>query len=231
MPRLQTTLRLLVVEDDPAIASFLVKGLKEAGFAVDQAGNGGAALEMASRESYDLAVVDLMLPGLDGLALIEELRRRRITVPVIILSAKRSVDDRVRGLQAGGDDYLTKPFAFEELLARVQALIRRSTSTVEPTRLAVGDLVLDLVSRKVERAGRGLDLRPREYALLEYLMRNAGRVVSKAMILSHVFDYSFDPRTNVVDVLVHRLREKVDKGFATPMIHTVRGMGYVLRPA
>jgi len=224
-------LRLLVVEDDPAIASFLVKGLKEAGFAVDHAASGGAALEMASSTTYDLAVIDLMLPGLDGLSLIEELRRRRITVPVIILSAKWSVDDRVRGLQAGGDDYLTKPFAFEELLARVQALIRRATGAAEPTRLVVGDLVLDLVSRKVERGGRALDLRPREYALLEYLMRNPGRVVSKAMILSHVFDYSFDPRTNVVDVLVHRLRERVDKEFATPMIHTVRGMGYVLRPA
>ncbi len=224
-------MRLLVVEDDPAIASFVVKGLKEAGFAVDQAGNGGTALEMASRESYDLLIVDLMLPGMDGLGLIEELRRRRIAVPVIILSAKRSVDDRVRGLQAGGDDYLTKPFAFEELLARVQALIRRATGAAEPTRLVVGDLVLDLVSRKVERRGRALELRPREYALLEYLMRNAGRVVSKAMILSHVFDYSFDPRTNVVDVLVHRLRDKVDKGFDAPMIHTVRGMGYVLRPA
>jgi DNA-binding response OmpR family regulator len=224
-------LRLLVVEDDPAIASFLVKGLKEAGFAVDHAASGGAALEMASSTTYDLAVIDLMLPGLDGLSLIEELRRRRITGPVIILSAKRSVDDRVRGLQAGGDDYLTKPFAFEELLARVQALIRRATGAAEPTRLVVGDLVLDLVSRKVERGGRALDLRPREYALLEYLMRNPGRVVSKAMILSHVFDYSFDPRTNVVDVLVHRLRERVDKEFATPMIHTVRGMGYVLRPA
>ena len=224
-------MRLLVVEDDPAIASFLVKGLKEAGFAVDHAASGGAALEMASSTTYDLAVIDLMLPGLDGLSLIEELRRRRITVPVIILSARRSVDDRVRGLQAGGDDYLTKPFAFEELLARVQALIRRATGAAEPTRLAVGDLALDLVSRKVERGGRALDLRPREYALLEYLMRNPGRVVSKAMILSHVFDYSFDPRTNVVDVLVHRLRERVDKEFATPMIHTVRGMGYVLRPA
>jgi DNA-binding response OmpR family regulator len=224
-------LRILVVEDDPAIASFAVKGLREAGFAVDHAGDGGLALEMASRETYDLAVVDLMLPGLDGLALIEELRRRRITVPVIILSAKRSVDDRVRGLRAGGDDYLTKPFAFEELLARVEALIRRSSGGAEPTRLAVGDLALDVVSRRAERAGRVLELRPREYALLEYLMRNPGRVLSKAMILSHVFDYSFDPRTNVVDVLVHRLREKVDKGFASPMIHTVRGMGYVLRPA
>jgi len=219
------------VEDDPAIASFVAKGLREAGYAVDEAASGGAALEMASRETYDLAVVDVMLPGLDGLALIEELRRLRITVPVIILSARRSVDDRVRGLRAGGDDYLTKPFAFEELLARVEALIRRSTGATEPTRLAVGDLVLDVVSRRAERAGRVLELRPREYALLEYLMRNAGRVVSKAMILSHVFDYNFDPRTNVVDVLVHRLREKVDKGFASPMIHTVRGMGYVLRPA
>jgi two-component system OmpR family response regulator len=224
-------MRVLVVEDDPAIASFLVKGLREAGFALDHAASGGQGLELASREPYDVAVVDLMLPGLDGLALIEELRRRRIKVPVIILSAKRSVDDRVRGLQAGGDDYLTKPFAFEELLARVQALIRRSTGAAEPTRLTVGELVLDLVTRRVERAGRPLDLRPREYALLEYLMRNAGRVVSKAMILSHVFDYSFDPQTNVVDVLVHRLREKVDKGFPAPMIHTVRGMGYVLRPA
>ena len=225
-------MRLLVVEDDPAIASFLVKGLREAGYAVDHAQSGGSALEMASAEAYDAAVVDVMLPGLDGLALIEEMRRRRIAVPVIILSAKRSVDDRVRGLQAGGDDYLTKPFAFAELLARVQALIRRSTASVaEPTRLVVGDLVLDLVSRRVERAGKPLELRPREFALLEYLMRNAGKVVSKAMILSHVWDYSFDPRTNVVDVLVHRLREKVDKGFPAPMIHTVRGMGYVLRPA
>ena len=224
-------MKLLVVEDDPAIASFLVKGLREAGFAVEHADNGGAALETASRESYDLAVVDLMLPGLDGLGLIEELRRRRIKLPVIILSAKRSVDDRVRGLQAGGDDYLTKPFAFEELLARVQALIRRSTGAAEPTRLTVGELTLDLVTRKAERGGRPLELRPREYALLEYLMRNDGRVVSKAMVLSHVFDYSFDPRTNVVDVLVHRLREKVDKGFPKPMIHTVRGMGYVLKPA
>jgi two-component system, OmpR family, response regulator len=223
--------KILVVEDDPAIASFLVKGLRQAGFAVDEATSGGQGLEMAGRESYDAAVVDVMLPGLDGLALIEELRRRRITMPVLILSARRSVDDRVRGLRAGGDDYLTKPFAFEELLARVQALIRRSTGATEPTRLVVGDLVLDLVTRKVERAGRPLSLRPREFALLEYLMRSPGRVVSKTMILSHVFDYNFDPRTNVVDVLVHRLREKVDKGFDAPMIHTVRGMGYVLRPA
>ena len=223
-------MRVLVVEDDEAIASFLVKGLREAGFAVDHAANGGEGLHMASSEPYAAAVVDVMLPGLDGLGLIEELRRRRIGVPVIILSARRSVDDRVKGLQAGGDDYLTKPFAFAELLARVQALVRRSTGGADPTRLTVGDLVLDLVTRRVTRAEKPLDLRPREFSLLEYLMRNAGRVVSKAMILSHVWDYSFDPRTNVVDVLVHRLREKVDKDFDSRMIHTVRGMGYVLRP-
>ena len=222
-------MRLLVVEDDPAIASFLVKGLKEAGFAVDQAGNGGAALEMASRESYDLAIIDLMLPGLDGLALIEELRRRRLTVPVIILSARRSVDDRVRGLQAGGDDYLTKPFAFAELLARVQALVRRATRAPEPTTLTVEDLVLDLLSRRVTRGGKPLDLRPREFSLLEYLMRNVGRVVSKTMILSHVWEYNFDPQSNIVDVLVSRLREKIDRPFEKKLLQTVRGVGYVLR--
>jgi two-component system OmpR family response regulator len=221
-------MRLLVVEDDPTIASFLVKGLQDAGFAVDHATSGGEALNLGSSEDYAVAVVDVMLPGMDGLALIEELRRRRIRTPVIILSAKRSVDDRVKGLQAGGDDYLTKPFAFAELLARVQALIRRASGAAEATRLASGDLVMDLVSRRVERGGKPLDLRPREFALLEYLMRNAGRIVSKSMILSHVWDYSFDPRTNVVDVLVHRLREKVDKDFERKRIRTVRGMGYVL---
>jgi two-component system, OmpR family, response regulator len=221
-------MRILVVEDDPTIASFVVKGLQGAGFAVDHADSGGEALHLASSADYAVAIVDVMLPGMDGLALIEELRRRRIRTPVIILSARRTVDDRVKGLQAGGDDYLTKPFAFVELLARVQALIRRASGAADPTRLVVGDLVLDLVSRRVERAGRVLELRPREFALLEYLMRNAGRVVSKSMILSHVWDYSFDPRTNVVDVLVHRLREKVDKDFEHKMIRTVRGMGYVL---
>jgi DNA-binding response OmpR family regulator len=221
-------MRLLVVEDDPTIASFVAKGLQDAGFAVDQATSGGEALHLASSTDYAVAVVDVMLPGMDGLALIEEMRRRRIRTPVIILSARRSVDDRVKGLQAGGDDYLTKPFAFAELLARVQALIRRATGAAEPTRLVAGDLVLDLISRRVERAGRALELRPREFALLEYLMRNAGRIVSKSMILSHVWDYSFDPRTNVVDVLVHRLREKVDKDFERKRVRTVRGMGYVL---
>jgi two-component system OmpR family response regulator len=221
-------MRLLVVEDDPTIASFLVKGLQGAGFTVDHATSGGDALHLASSSTYAAAVVDVMLPGMDGLALIEEMRRRRIQTPVLILSARRSVDDRVKGLQAGGDDYLIKPFAFAELLARVLALIRRATGAADPTRLAVGDLTLDLVTRRVERAGKPVELRPREFALLEYLMRNAGRVVSKSMILSHVWDYSFDPRTNVVDVLVHRLRERLDRDYEKKMIRTVRGMGYVL---
>lgn len=221
-------MRLLVVEDDPTLAGFIERGLREAGFAVDRAADGDAGLALALTEPYAAAIVDLMLPGKDGLSLIEEVRRRGGRVPVLILSARRSVDDRVRGLQTGGDDYLTKPFAFPELLARVHALIRRSTGTVDPTRLVAGGLVLDLVSRKVERDGKPIDLRPREFALLEYMMRNQGRVVSKTMILSHVYDYSFDPGTNIVDVLVFRLREKVDRDFPRKLIRTVRGMGYVL---
>ncbi len=222
-------MRVLVVEDDATIASFVAKGLQEAGYAVDIAGDGDRGLQLALHEPYDVAVLDVMLPGRDGLGVIEELRRRRVNVPVLILSARHSVDDRVKGLQAGGDDYLTKPFAFSELLARVQALIRRSQGSPEPTRLAVGDLSLDLASRRVERAGRAIDLRPREFALLEYLMRNAGRVVSKTMIMEHVWNYSFDPRTNVVDVLVFRLRERIDRGFEPKRIQTVRGIGYVLK--
>jgi two-component system, OmpR family, response regulator len=224
-------MRLLVVEDDPTIASFLVKGLQEAGYAVDAADDGVRGLHLALSEPYDAAVLDLMLPGRDGLSVLEELRRRRVATPVLILSARRSVDDRVKGLQAGGDDYLTKPFAFSELLARIQALIRRSQGTTEPTRLVAADLTMDLVTRKVERAGRPLDLRPREFALLEYLLRNAGRVVSKTMIMEHVWNYSFDPRTNVVDVLIFRLREKVDRDFDVKRIQTVRGIGYVLQVA
>jgi DNA-binding response OmpR family regulator len=222
-------MRLLVIEDDRTIASFLVKGLQEAGFAVDHAEDGRKGLALAVTEPYDAAVVDVMLPGLDGLSLIEEVRRRRVRTPVLILSARHTVDDRVRGLQAGGDDYLVKPFAFSELLARVQALIRRATGETEPTRLVVGDLTLDLLSRRVEREGTPVELRPREFALLEYLMRNAGRVVSKTMIMEHIFDYSFDPRTNIVDVLVFRLREKIDRTFESKVIHTVRGIGYVLK--
>ncbi len=219
----------LLIEDDDTIADFVARGLREAGFAVDRAAAGAEGLEAALAQSYDVAVVDVMLPGRDGLSVIEELRRKGVMTPVLILSAKRSVDDRVRGLQAGGDDYLTKPFAFAELLARVQALVRRASRTPEPTTLTVEDLVLDLLSRRVTRAGTVVDLRPREFALLEYLMRNAGKVVSKTMILSHVWEYNFDPQTNIVDVLVSRLRDKIDRPFETKLIHTVRGVGYVLR--
>jgi heavy metal response regulator len=219
----------LIIEDDRAIADFIARGLREAGFAVDVAGNGNDGLEAALTQQPDIAVVDLMLPGRDGLSIIEELRKQGRTTPVLILSAKSRVDDRVRGLQAGGDDYLTKPFAFAELLARVQALVRRSTRTPEATTLTVGDLTVDLLSRRVTRAGKPIELRPREFALLEYLMRNAGKVVSKTMILSHVWEYNFDPQTNIVDVLVSRLRDKIDRPFDTKLLQTVRGVGYVIR--
>ena len=222
-------MRALLVEDDATIAEFVERGLREAGFAVDREADGEAGLAAAMRASYDVAIVDLMLPKRDGLSLIEELRRQGVAMPVLILSARRSVDDRVAGLQRGGDDYLTKPFAFAELLARVQALLRRATRAPEPTTLTVADIVLDLLSRRVTRAGRQIDLRPREFALLEYLMRNAGKVVSKTMILSHVWEYNFDPQTNIVDVLVSRLREKIDRPFEQKLLHTVRGVGYVLR--
>jgi DNA-binding response OmpR family regulator len=228
-PRYDFAMRALVVEDDQAIGEFVVRGLREAGFAVDHALDGEAGLAAARAQPYDVAVVDVMLPKRDGLSLIEEMRSRSIMTPVLILSARRSVDDRVRGLQSGGDDYLTKPFAFAELLARVQALVRRATRAPEPTTLTVDNLVVDLLSRRVTRDGTALDLRPREFALLEYLMRNAGRVVSKTMILSHVWEYNFDPQTNVVDVLVSRLREKIDRRFEKKLVHTVRGVGYVLR--
>src|SRR5688572_15376851 len=221
-------MRLLIVEDDKKLASYIVKGFKEAGFAVDHCLDGEEGLIMATGNEYDAAVVDIMLPSLNGLALVQELRKQRSTVPVLILSAKASVDDRVKGLQTGGDDYLPKPFAFAELLARVQALVRRGSRTTEPSTLKVGDLTLDLLSRKVTRAGRQVELQAREFALLEYLMRNAGRVVTKTMILNHVWDYSFDPQTNVVDVLVCRVRNKVDKDFEPKLIRTIRGMGYVL---
>jgi two-component system OmpR family response regulator len=222
-------MHVLIVEDDGTIADFVAKGLTEAGYAVDVAADGERGVELATTTPYDAAIVDLMLPKLDGLALIDRMRSRGVRTPVLILSARRTVDDRVGGLQAGGDDYLTKPFAFAELLARVQALIRRSTGATEPTRLTVGDLSLDLLTRRTERAGRVLELRPREFALLEYLMRNAGRVLTKTMILSHVWGYSFNPGTNVVDVLVSRLREKIDRDFEPKLLHTVRGVGYVLK--
>jgi two-component system OmpR family response regulator len=224
-------MRILLVEDDLKIASFVLKGLKEAGFAVDHAVNGKEGLYMALTEPYDTAIIDIMLPQLSGLSLIEDLRRQQINTPVIILSAKRSVDDRVKGLRAGSDDYLTKPFAFSELLARVQALIRRSTGAAEPTSLAVGDLSMNLLTREVIRGDTKIDLQPREFALLEYLMRNAGRVVSKTMIMEHVWEYNFDPHTNVVEARICRLRDKVDKDFRVKLIQTVRGAGYVLKQA
>src|SRR5436190_11379750 len=222
-------MRILVVEDDKKIASFIVNGLKQSGFAADHSSNGEEGLILARSTPYDAAIVDIMLPKLDGLALVESLRKEKVKTPVIILSARATVDDRVRGLQAGGDDYVTKPFAFSELLARVQALIRRATNTAEPTRLVVGDLVFDLLTREVTRGGQKIELQSREQALLEYLMRQGGRVVTKTMILEHVWDYSFDPQTNVVDVLVHRLRSKIDKDFPQKMIQTIRGVGYVLK--
>ena len=224
-------MRILLVEDDATIADFVARGLRESGYTVDVAGDGPTGYELAVAEKFDAAIVDIMLPGLDGLSLIERLRARGNRMPVLILTARRSVDERVAGLQRGGDDYLTKPFAFAELLARVQALIRRTQPAADATRLVVSDLSLDRLTRQVERAGTPIELRPREFAVLELLMRNAGAVVSKTMILSQVWGYSFDPGSNVVDVVVFRLREKIDKGFSRPLLHTVRGAGYVLKDA
>jgi two-component system OmpR family response regulator len=222
-------MRALLVEDDQTIAAFITRGLHEAGFTVHHEPDGEQGLRAALAQPFDVAIVDLMLPGRDGLSVIEELRRQRVMTPVLILSARRTVDDRVQGLQAGGDDYLTKPFAFAELLARVQALVRRATRTPDPTTLEVADLQLDLLSRRVTRAGRAIDLRPREFTLLEYLMRHTGHIISRTMILSQVWNYNFDPQTNVVDVLVSRLRDKIDRPFDTKLLHTIRGVGYVLR--
>ncbi len=222
-------MRALLVEDDLKIASFVIKGLKQSGFSVDHAANGEDGLHMAETEPYDAAVIDIMLPKLDGLSLIHELREKGVNTPVIILSAKRSVDDRIKGLQSGSDDYLVKPFAFSELLARLYALIRRASGAPSPTFLSHKGISMDLVRREVMRDDRRIDLQPREFALLEYFLRNHGKVLSKAMIMEHVWGYHFDPQTNVVDVLVCRLRNKVDRGFEAKVIHTIRGVGYVLR--
>lgn len=203
--------------------------MREAGFAVDHVSDGEGGLAMALSQPYDVAIIDIMLPKLDGLTLIENIRNQHVGMPVLILSAKRSVDDRVKGLQMGSDDYLTKPFAFSELLARVQALLRRASGISESTRLTFGDLSMDLISRRVIRAGIDIELQPREFALLEYLMRNAERVISKTMIMEHVWDYYFDPGTNVVESRIYKLREKIDKGFSCKLIHTVRGVGYVFK--
>ena len=224
-------MRLLLVEDDIKIAQFVTNGLREAGFAVDHAVDGEEGLHLALTEPYDLAIVDLMLPKLDGLTLIEKVRENKINTPVLILSAKRSVDDRVDGLRKGSDDYLVKPFAFSELLARVQALIRRSTLVTAPSELRVVDLTLDLHTRRVFRADKEIVLQPLEFSLLEYLIRNAGRVVSKTMIMEHVWDYNFSPQTNVVEARICYLRDKIDKNLETKLIHTIRGVGYVLKEA
>jgi two-component system, OmpR family, response regulator len=222
-------MRLLLIEDDLKIASFISKGLKQAGFAVDQADDGEEGLRLAMSEPYDIVIIDIMLPVLDGLTLIERLRPQKPNIPVLILSAKRSVDDRVKGLQSGSDDYLIKPFAFSELLARVHALIRRSSGAKEPTRLTVSDLSINLLTREAVREGMKIDIQPREFALLEYLMRNAGRTVSKTMIMEHVWDYNFDPQTNIVETIICRLRDKIDRPFNKKMIYTIRGVGYALK--
>ncbi len=220
-------MRILVVEDDAKIGSFVANGLKQHGFAVDHARDGEEALALATTTDYAAAIVDVMLPQLDGLSLVRRLRAKRSVLPVLFLSARGSVDDRIGGLEAGGDDYLTKPFAFSELLARVQALIRRATRTPEATKLKAGDVELDLVSREVRTASGPVELQPKEFTLLAFMMRHAGRPVTKTMILEHVWDYSFDPDTNVVDVLVHRLRAKIDPDHTR--IETLRGVGYVLK--
>ena len=221
-------MRVLVIEDDRETAQFLLKSLKESGHAADTANDGEAGLELAQAGQHDVLIVDRMLPKMDGLTLIKTLRAEGVRTPVLVLSALGEVDDRVKGLRAGGDDYLTKPYAYSELLARIEALSRRVVPEEQETRYAVGDLVLDRLSHRVTRGGEPIPLQPREYRLLEYLMKNAGQVVTRTMLLEHVWDYHFDPQTNVIDVHVSRLRQKIDKGFDKPLLHTVRGAGYRL---
>jgi len=222
-------MHILVVEDDRKIADFIIQGLRQEGHVVDAADNGIDAFQMAMADTYDAAVVDVMLPRMNGLDLIQDLRRESNLVPVLILSARNSVDDRIKGLQAGGDDYLVKPFSFAELIARLQALVRRATATAEPSTLTAADLTLDLIRRTATRAGQAIDLQPREFALLEYLVRNRGKIVSKTMIMDQVWGYDFDPSTNVVESRISRLRDKVDRDFEMPLIKTIRGAGYVIR--
>ena len=224
-------MKILIVEDDTKISSFVTKGLKEAGFTVDSASDGEDGFHLGTTESYDACIVDIMLPKMDGLTIIERMRQKGIYTPVLILSAKHSVNDRVKGLQAGGDDYLVKPFAFSELLARVQALIRRASTNTNtlPTTLVVGAIKMNILTREVFRGEQRIELQPREFSLLEYLMRHPGRIISKTVILESIWDYGFDPQTNVVDVLVCRLRGKLDRGFEKPLITTIRGVGYVLQ--
>ena len=224
-------MRILVIEDDRKAAAYVVKGLAEGGHNADHAADGEDGYEMAAHGAYDVLVVDRMLPKLDGLTLVSRLRAAGVRTPILFLSALGEVDDRVKGLRAGGDDYLVKPYAFSELLARIEALARRNNPSEVETRLKVGDLELDCLTRRVSRGGQEILLQPREFRLLEYLMRNAGHVVTRTMLLEHVWDYHFDPQTNVIDVHISRLRSKIDRDFATPLLHTVRGAGYSLRAA
>jgi two-component system OmpR family response regulator len=224
-------MKLLVVEDDREAAAFLVKGLKESGHTVDHAADGREGLVLATTERFDAIILDRMLPGMDGLAIVAALRASDNATPVLILSALDQVDDRVRGLKAGGDDYLTKPYAFSELMARLESLLRRGAGGKTETKLKVGELEIDLLARTVRRGPAEIELLPREFRLLEYLARNAGHVVTRTMLLEQVWDYHFDPQTNVIDVHISRLRQKIDKGFAKPMLHTVRGAGYCLKAA
>lgn len=220
-------MKILLVEDNPQVSQFVRKGLTESGHAVDHADNGRDGLFLATTEKYDVMILDRMLPGgVDGLGIIEALRRTGNTTPILILSALADVDERIRGLKAGGDDYLTKPFAFGELEARLMVLARRGQSSGTETALKVGDLTLDILSRKATRGGKAIALKPREYKLLEYLMRHAGQVVTRTMLLENVWDYHFDPQTNVIDVHISNLRQKIDAGFDKPLLHTVRGAGY-----
>jgi two-component system OmpR family response regulator len=222
-------MRILVVEDDLEAQRYLVKGLREAGHVVDDAADGETGLTLAMSRNYEVAIVDRMLPKLDGLKLVESMREERNVTPVLFLSALSDVDDRIKGLRAGGDDYLTKPYSFAELLARLDALVRRRDPGSVKTKVLVGDLELDLLSRTAVRDGSSIDLQPREFRLLEYLMRHQGQIVTRTMLLENVWEYHFDPQTNVIDVHISRLRAKIDKGFSQPLLHTVRGAGYMIR--
>jgi two-component system OmpR family response regulator len=222
-------MKILIIEDDQATAGFMAKGLKESGHVTDHAADGEDGFEFARHGDYDVCVVDRMLPKLDGLTLVERLRAEGIRTPILFLSALGEVDDRIKGLKAGGDDYLVKPYAFAELLARIEALVRRRDPGAVATHLQVGDLEMDLLARTVRRGGADIPMQPREFRLLEYLMRNQGHIVTRTMLLEQVWDYHFDPQTNVIDVHISRLRGKIDKGFEAPLLHTVRGAGYCLR--
>ena len=224
-------MKILLIEDDERIAGYIGKGLREHGYSVSHANNGYDGLDLALNEGFDLGIFDLMLPGLNGLAILERMREKRLSAPIIILSAKRSIDDRVKGLQAGGDDYMTKPFSFSELMARIQAILRRTTSADSENAgtITIADLKIDLLGRQVYRGNKKILLQPREFSLLEFLARHQGHVVSKTMIIERVWNYNFDPQTNIVEARISRLREKIDRDFEHPLIHTVRGLGYVMR--